>query len=157
MAEIIEISDDEVVTISDSDESIEFIGFIDNKLDQSKTNERDSPGPSSRQSSTDREVEPSSPIDLDRVRLPSSGDESDDDYVERDPNPMIPGKFQTIIGLLSDYCGYHHKNYYLLYELTIDLNYKSIHLDRLHSFCRLLSFVERNNFYGDSHFVTFQI
>ena len=53
------------------------------------------PGPS--RVSTDREVSPIEPVDLDKVRLPSSDDESDDGLFDsalalRSPNPMIPGK-----------------------------------------------------------------
>ena len=97
MAEVVEISDEEIVTISDSDDSIEFIGFVENKSNQSNENDRDSPGPSSRRSSTDCEVEPNDPIDWDRVRLPSSDDESVDEAVElRESNPMIPGTYHFL-------------------------------------------------------------
>ena len=87
MDEVIEISDDEVVTISDSDDSIIV---IEDKSNKSEKNEN-SPGPS-RQGSTDREIESNDEIDWDRVRLPTSGDESEDEAVaSRIPNPMIPG------------------------------------------------------------------
>ena len=88
MDEIIEISDEEIITI-DSDDSIEL---VENK----STPIRDSPiGESSgfRQSSTDREVESNDDIDLDRVHFVSSDDDDEDDQAIRlrRPNPMIPG------------------------------------------------------------------
>ena len=88
--DIIEISDDEdEVIIIDSDGSIEIIEekSANENFPWSDKNDESA----SRPSSTDREVKP---LDLDKVRLVSSDDDTDEDdaIVLRCPNPMIPGK-----------------------------------------------------------------
>ena len=108
--DVIEISDDEVVSVHESDNSDDEplnvqIARLQRKRpgspivitdDESSDEENlDKAGPS--RPSTDREV---SPLDfnLDDVRLPSSDDELEDHLWDsalalREPNNMIPGEF----------------------------------------------------------------
>ena len=63
---------------------------------ESDDDEIDRPGPS--RVSTDREVSPSEPINWDKIRLPSSDDDSDEELFDgalalRSPNPLVPGKY----------------------------------------------------------------
>ena len=100
---IIEISDDEIVSIKSSEDSddepiVSKIVRLKRKRSSSpiELSDDESPGPS--RPSTDREVSPGS-IDLDKVRLPSPDDgDSDTDLFDealeyRDDNPMVPGMY----------------------------------------------------------------
>ena len=101
------ISDDEIVSVDGSDDpddepilaQIERLNRKRKRPDSPIIIESDDetirPGPS--RVSTDREVSPMDPIDLDKVRLPSPDSDSDDGLYDgalalRSPNPMVPGK-----------------------------------------------------------------
>ena len=101
--DIIVISDDEDVSVegspdSDDEPIVDQIARLARKRPGGPiiielSDEEDEPGPS--RPSTDREVSPFG-VDLDKVRLPSSDDESDDELFDsalalRSPNNMIPG------------------------------------------------------------------
>ena len=85
---LISSDDDDVIMVDQNENrSIDNPPPVDNKDDDRPLDDL----LGSRQSSTDREVS-ADEIDLDNVRWASSSDE-DEALVQREPNPMIPGKF----------------------------------------------------------------